>query len=72
MIPMRTIASSNVHSLGYHEGNLYVQFTSGDRYRYDSVPKATYEGAFADGVSAGKWLASEIKGKFKHTKLEKS
>lgn len=71
-IPMRAVASSNVHSLGHHEGNLYVQFVNGSRYRYDAVPRSVYEGAFRDGVSAGKWLHSEIKGKFKHEKLEKA
>ena len=72
IIPMRDVASGHISKLGHHEGNLYVQFSNGDRYRYEGVPTAVYERAFAPGASAGKWLHSEVKGKFKHTKLEKA
>lgn len=67
---MRSVASSHVKALGFSEGNLHVQFSNGDHYVYKGVPKGTYERAFAPGVSPGKWLHSEIKGKFKHEKVK--
>lgn len=68
-IPMRNVVSGNILRLGHHNGDLYVEFQGGSRYRYSGVPAKLYQGAFADGVSPGKWLHSEIKGKFKHEKI---
>lgn len=67
-IYMQPIGSGHIKALGHNDGNLYVEFKNGDRYEYTDVPHKLYEDGLKS-ASAGKWLHSEIKGKFKHRKL---
>lgn len=71
-IPMRDVASGHIEKLGHKDNTLYVQFKGGSRYSYTGVPASLYERAFADGVSPGKWLDSEVKGNYPFTKLGKA
>ncbi len=57
---MISVASSNIHSIGYEAGILYVRFISnGSLYRYYNVPKNVFDGLLAAG-SKGSYLHSHI------------
>ncbi|HKE44224.1 MAG TPA: KTSC domain-containing protein [Steroidobacteraceae bacterium] len=63
------VQSSNLASIGYHDGVLHIEFSSGTVYEYRDVPVELYE-AFVDAPSVGKFYAAFIRGKFPSTKLE--
>ena len=45
-----------------------MTFKGGGEYHYSDVPQGVVDG-FKKAESAGKYLASSIKGKFKHAKV---
>ena len=57
---MHTVESSNIESIGYNEGNLYVKFHSGSTYQYSNVPEDVYV-QFCNAESKGKFLNANIK-----------
>lgn len=63
-IEMQPVESSNIAAVGYNEVQqaMRVQFTSGDTYHYDNVPKDVFE-AFHASKSKGRFFASEIRTK---------
>ena len=62
--------SSQVESFRYDPAArvLSVTFKTGGEYHYDGVPQDVVDG-FKKAESAGKFLSSSIKGKFKHSKM---
>ncbi|MFR4634095.1 MAG: KTSC domain-containing protein [Blautia faecis] len=60
MIP---VSSSNISSIGYQSGTLYVSFHSGGLYAYSGVPESIYR-ELMSASSHGKYLASQIKGRY--------
>lgn len=65
---MMPVKSSNLQSLGYGSG-MFVRFHGGSMYRYPDVPKELYEqGLKAESV--GKWFSTEIRGQYRHEKLD--
>ena len=62
--------SSQVESFRYDPAArvLSVKFKTGGEYHYDGVPQDVVDG-FKKAESAGKFLSSSIKGKFKHSKM---
>ena len=62
--------SSQVDSFRYDPAArvLSVKFKTGGEYHYDGVPQDVVDG-FKKAESAGKFLSSSIKGKFKHSKM---
>ena len=62
--------SSQVESFRYDPAArvLSVTFKTGGEYHYDGVPQDVVDG-FKKAESAGKFLSSNIKGKFKHSKM---
>ena len=69
MATMTPVKSSNVASVGYDESGLRVQFKDGASYLYKGVPAETYANLMS-ADSIGKFLASEIRGKFPGRKLD--
>lgn len=65
----KSVKSSNIVSIGYDEVNaiLEVEFARSGVYKYFNVPKKVYE-AFLNAPSKGKFLFSNIKGKYKFSK----
>lgn len=63
----RPFTSSNVKSIGYHDGVLEVEFGNGAVYRYHGVPKELHEEICA-APSCGKTLREKVMGKFPHRK----
>lgn len=69
-IEMQSVTSSNVESVGYdpEKKELRIKFKSGGTYSYAEVPKTVYESLMASD-SKGAFVASAIRGRFKHGKV---
>lgn len=65
MIP---VSSSNISSIGYENGTLYVSFNSGGLYAYSGVPESVYYELMA-ASSHGSYLARHIKGVYPYQRL---
>lgn len=65
----RPVTSSNVASVGWEDDALEVEFRSGHVYVYQNVPEHTYQAALG-ASSVGRFVATEIAGKFEHTRLK--
>lgn len=67
---MHPIASSNIDSAGYDEGNqyLFVAFKGGGNYMYYDVPPWTL-GAMVRSDSPGRFLNEQIKPRYRYDKL---
>lgn len=65
-----TVSSSNVDSIGYDEQTqtLEVEFLSGWLYHYYDVEQSVYE-MFMNAPSKGRFLNSEIKGKYSYKRI---
>lgn len=58
MIP---VASSDLQSVGYEDGVLYIAFRKGGTYWYRGVPEAVYR-ALLSAPSHGQYFHAHIKG----------
>jgi hypothetical protein len=67
---MQPVASSNVSAVGYDEDSstLQVEFKNGTTYQYFDVPQLVY-GGLRDASSVGAYLAANIKGVFRYSKV---
>ncbi len=65
MIP---VSSSNISSIGYQNGTLYVSFHSGGLYAYSGVPESVYRGLMS-ASSHGSYLASHVKGVYPYRRI---
>lgn len=65
---MIRVQSSDVHSIGYECGTLYVRFLNGGLYAYDGVPEDVFE-AFLNAPSKGKFVHQRLKGRYRYRKL---
>lgn len=61
------VDSSSLKSIGYQDGTLVIEFSSGDVYAYAMTAEA-FE-AFAAAESKGKYFAANIRGKVPGSKL---
>lgn len=64
------VVSSNLKSVGYDEGSevLEIEFYDGRVYQYYGVPPEVHR-ALMDADSHGKYLAAEIKGKYRYERV---
>ncbi len=64
------VGSSNIASIGYDQKTktLEVEFLNGSIYQYFDVPQAVYE-EFIRAESKGKYLAYQIKGNYRYTRI---
>ncbi len=65
MIP---VESSNLESVGYEDGMLYITFQSSGTYVYYSVPVTVYEGLM-NAPSKGKYFYNCIRDKYQYRKI---
>ncbi len=65
MIP---VPSSDIASIGYEGGTLYVLFHSGGLYSYSNVPESVYTGLMSAN-SHGKYFHANIKNSYSFSKL---
>lgn len=66
----QNVSSSNLQSIGYDEESqtLEVEFINGGIYQYFDVPKHLFED-FLNAASVGSFLARNIKGHFRFSKV---
>lgn len=65
---MTPVSSSNISSIGYENGTLYVSFHHGGVYAYFDVPESVYH-ALMSASSHGKYLAAHVKGIYSYRKI---
>ncbi len=65
---MTPVSSSNIASIGYENGTLYVSFNRGGLYAYSGVPEAVYRGLMS-ASSHGSYLASHVKGVYPYKRI---
>ena len=65
MIP---VSSSNISSIGYENGTLYVAFHSGGLYAYSGVSESVYR-ELMSAPSHGNYLAYQIKGRYPYQRI---
>lgn len=62
---MKSVYSSNVDTIGYDNGDLYVQWTTGRVSVYHGVP-ASVASDVAGSWSVGKALREQVKERYSH------
>lgn len=65
---MTPVCSSNIASIGYENGTLYVTFHHGGLYAYSGVPVSIYNGLMS-ASSHGSYLASHVKGVYPYRRI---
>jgi hypothetical protein len=63
------VKSSNIAAVGYHDGALTVQFTTGATYTYPDVPEKLHQGLI-DADSIGAFFQKNIRSAFEGTKAK--
>ena len=64
----KDVVSSNVKRIGQEKSKLYVQLKRGATYFYKGVPEKLYK-EMLNADSKGKYLNSQIKGKYEYQKI---
>ena len=65
MIP---VSSSDISSVGYENGILYIQFHSGGMYSYSGVPASVYQNLMS-APSKGRYFHANIKGIYAYQRI---
>ncbi|WP_442904895.1 KTSC domain-containing protein [Gordonibacter sp.] len=65
---MQPVSSSDLCSVGYDGGVLYVRFNSGGTYRYEGVSELVYRGLMS-APSHGKYFHANIKGIYPYERI---
>lgn len=67
---MTSVESSNIEAVGYDEDSstLQLEFKNGGTYQYFDVPVRVFE-ELRDAASVGKYLAANIKGVYRYSKV---
>lgn len=70
-IEITSVESSNIEGIGYNvkKHHLWVAFKGNKVYRYDLVPRKTFE-ELMNAESKGRYLNSHIKGQYEATGYE--
>lgn len=64
----KNVVSSNIHSIGYSEGTLEIEFLNGGIYQYSNVPEIVYT-ALINADSHGRYFNAYIKNSYRTTKV---
>lgn len=65
---MNHVVSSDLESVGYEDGTLYIRFHSGGTYRYSGVPVSVYRGLMS-AASHGKYFHANVKGLYPYARI---
>ena len=65
---MVSVSSSNLSSVGYENGTLYIAFNSGGVYSYSGVPRSVYEELMA-AESHGKYFVKFIRNVYPYQRI---
>lgn len=63
-ITLTPVKSSNIAAIGYQDGTLAVQFSSGAVYHYDGVPPNVFAEMQA-AESVGRYFSANIRSQYK-------
>ncbi len=66
---MIEVSSSDIYSVGYENGTLYICFNKGGIYAYYGVPQNVYLGLM-QASSKGRFFHQNIKKNYKYEKLK--
>lgn len=66
-----TSRSSNVRSVAYDDGNLFVEFTNGSLYKYKDVPEEVFDSfeKLSESDSFGKHFIATVRNNFPYEKV---
>ena len=66
----QSVTSSNLKEVGYEPSTraLFIEFHSGDTYRYDGVPQHVVD-ELLSAVSLGAYHHQHVKNSYRHTKV---
>ena len=67
---MTPVTSSQIKSIGYDSGTLYIEFLKGSVYTYSDVPELCFK-LMLKVESPGKYFSEYIKGKYDFIKTDK-
>lgn len=69
-VTMELVASSNIAAVGYDDAQryLYVEFTSGETYRFFDVPPNVHA-ALVGAESVGKYFSANVKNAYQWDKV---
>lgn len=65
---MQPVSSSDIASIGYDNGTLYIAFNSGGVYSYANVPTHIYQGLMS-ASSHGNYFHANIKNNYAYSKI---
>ena len=65
---MTPVSSSNLSSVGYENGTLYIRFHNGRLYAYYNVPVSVYEALMSAG-SHGKYFNANIRNLYAYARI---
>ena len=65
---MTPVSSSNLSSVGYENGTLYIRFHNGRLYAYYNVPVSEYE-ALMSADSHGKYFNANIRNLYDYRRI---
>ena len=65
---MQPVSSSDLSSVCYEGGTLYIRFNSGGTYRYSGVPESVYRGLMS-APSHGRYFHANIKGCYPYARV---
>lgn len=63
---MINVESSNIESVGYESGSLFVKYQSGKTYKYDEVPEDLFYNILG-ARSKGKMINESVKPNYKYS-----
>jgi KTSC domain len=62
------VSSENIASIGYENGTLEVEFTSGRVYQYFDVPEHVFE-ELMRADSHGRFFNQQVRGQFRYARV---
>lgn len=68
ILNMVSVSSSNLSSVGYENGTLYIAFRAGGLYAYYNVPENVFN-ALMSASSHGKFFSQFIKNRYRYKRI---
>ena len=68
IMKMTPVSSSNISSIGYEDGTLYVSYNSGGLYACYNVPESVYRNLMY-ASSHGSYLTHHVKGIYQYNRI---
>lgn len=65
---MNPVRSSDLSSVGYENGTLYIKFNSGGLYAYSGVPDSVFNDLMS-AASHGKYFHENIKNNYPYNRI---